>query len=114
MSEMMNQVHLDMLKEVIGDDLKEILQTFLDTAPTTVEQIQQAAASGSAEDLRLHSHTLKGSSSNVGATHLSKLSLVVENRAKMGEIASAAEEISQITVEMDKVVEYLHSYMASF
>lgn len=114
MSEMINQAHLDMLKEVIGDDLKEILQTFLDTAPSTVEQIQNAVSSRSAEDLRLHSHTLKGSSSNVGATHLSELSLIVENKAKAKEMENVSPDVDRIKAELANVVEFLQTYMNSF
>jgi len=90
MSEMINQAHLDMLKEVIGDDLKEIIETFLATAPEIVTHIQTAFNQGAADDLRLHAHTLKGSASNIGATQLSELSLVAENHAKSGDVKAAA------------------------
>lgn len=114
MSEMINNEHLGMLKEVIGDDLKEILQTFLDSAPDTLSQIQQAVSSGSAVDLRLHAHTLKGSSANVGATQLSELSLVVENMAKEENVDDAEAKVAEISTELNQVMDYLQNYITSF
>lgn len=114
MPERINQAHLDMLKEVIGDDLKEILQTFIQTAPQTVAQMEAAMNSGSTENLRLHAHTLKGSSANVGATRLSDLSLLVENRAKVGEMNEARPHVETILAETDAVLSFLQDYMDSF
>lgn len=114
MPERINQAHLDMLKEVIGDDLKEILQTFIETAPQIVADMQTALNNGSPDDLRLHAHTLKGSSANVGATRLSDLSLLVENRAKAGEMTEAAPHVETILAETDTVLNFLKAYMESF
>jgi len=106
--------NLEMLKEVIGDDLKEILQSFIDIAPDTLSQIQTAMASGDANNLRLHAHTLKGSAANIGATNLPGLSLLLENKGKEGITDGLQSEFDAVKLETQAVVTFLGDYINSF
>ncbi len=91
MSTVVDTANLEMLKEVIGDDLKEILQSFIDVAPDMVYQIEAALRNQDASSLQLHAHTLKGSSANVVAIHLPNLTLVLEKAGKAGNTTTELE-----------------------
>ncbi|KUJ74321.1 hypothetical protein AVO42_02615 [Thiomicrospira sp. XS5] len=106
--------NLEMLKEVIGDDLKDILKSFLEVAPSTLSDIKQAIENGDADGLRLHAHTLKGSSANIGATELPPLCLALENKGKDGITEGLTAELSAVEAENDKVSAFLQQYLDAF
>jgi|ACQI01.1.fsa_nt_gi HPt (histidine-containing phosphotransfer) domain-containing protein len=104
--------NLDMLKEIIGDDLKEILQAYLDSAPDLISKIDNALKSGNSEELRLHSHSLKGSSANIGANQLSGFSAGLEQMAKNQDLSSNADALfSSIETENSSVTLFLNNYI---
>ncbi|KDN95960.1 hypothetical protein EI16_06650 [Hydrogenovibrio marinus] len=100
-----------MLKEVIGEDLKEILEVFLQTAPGELAAIQQAFDQQDQAGLRLHSHTLKGSAANVGATGLSLQAKKVEDAVKANDLSSVGEDIQQIEETLSAVLQALQDYI---
>lgn len=106
--------NLDMLREVIGDDLKEILQSFIDIAPAALNDIHQAIAEENPAQLQLHAHTLKGSSANIGATQLPALALVLENAGKAGQTSGLENEVSQVNEESQRVLDFLTDYINRF
>ncbi len=89
MSDLLNIETLSTLKEVIGDDLNEIIDSFIELLPAQLTAIETAIRSGNASELRSQAHTLKGSSSNVGATALSALAYQLETFGKQGDTVSA-------------------------
>lgn len=102
MSNLLDMSILTTLKDVIGDDLNDIIDSFLELLPGQVSAIQQAIKDGDETSLRLHAHTLKGSASNVGANGLAEVSLRIETLAKQGDTQGASVHIaplSQIAAE---------------
>ncbi len=64
---------LDRLRKVTGDDtdfITEMIDTFLEDAPTLLETMQQSALQGNAAELRLAAHSLKSNSAEFGAEAL--------------------------------------------
>ncbi|BBP44330.1 Hpt domain-containing protein [Thiosulfativibrio zosterae] len=106
--------NLDMLREVIGDDLKEILQSFIDIAPDAMKNIKAAIATDNAANLRLHAHTLKGSSANIGATRLPNLALALENAGKAGQTKGLEAELAAVEKENQEVLNFLLNYIKQF
>lgn len=107
-----DQDNLNMLKEIIGDDLKEVLDAFLSTSPSLLEQIELSIASEDAAGVQLHSHTLKGSSANIGATELPNLCLELESAAKAGVVTPefAAMQV-KVREETQKVTAALEDFI---
>lgn len=104
--------NLNMLKELIGDDLKEILQAYLDSAPDLIGNIDHALSTTNQEQLRLHSHSLKGSSANIGAHNLSSYCAKLEQLAKNNDIGAEATSIfSTIKQENTIVEQFLQNFM---
>jgi CheY-like chemotaxis protein len=72
-----NTAFLDQMRELDPTGsmglTRKILQAFLESSASLQAQLDQALAAGDAEALRRSAHTLKSSSANVGAEHLSSL-----------------------------------------
>ncbi len=112
MSNPVDTDNLDMLKELIGDDLKEILQAYLDSAPDSVIKMDNALHAGDADQLRLHSHSLKGSSANIGAGPLSQICAQLEDMAKNNDISAQSNTLFQnIKNENTQVMQLLQNYI---
>lgn len=66
-----------------GDELlKQVIKTYLDNGGKLMETLEQAWSSGDLKAIRMTSHTLKSSSSQVGAHSLAELCRNVENEAR--------------------------------
>ena len=102
---------LEMLKEIIGDDLKEILLSFIETSVETLQQMKQALKDNNADNLKLHAHTLKGSSANIGATILPELSFKLENKGSEGIAQDLDTEILNVELELDNVNNFIKNYI---
>jgi len=111
MSQLLDIDTLNTLKDVIGDDLKEIIDSFLQLLPGQLDAIETSARSGDSANLRLHSHTLKGSAANVGAIKLSEISYMVESLAKNGEASKAGTHMSDLRMTANNTADALRRFM---
>ncbi|BBP44831.1 hypothetical protein THMIRHAS_02040 [Thiosulfatimonas sediminis] len=110
-----DQENLNMLREVIGDDLQEIIEAFLTTSPEILGQIKFSIELEDAAGVQLHSHTLKGSAANIGAQHLPALCAELEAKAKEGVVTPAfAQMYANIEVESQQVFNFLKEFLQSF
>lgn len=104
--------NLNMLKELIGDDLKEILDAYLQTAPDNINKLEQALTQADAEQVRMQAHSLKGSSANIGANDLSSLAAQLEQLGKNDDLNGNANDLfSQIRQENVLVSDFITNYM---
>ena len=83
------------LKDLGGDDdpglFFELIDLFLQDAPTRMEEIQRGLDQGDIRLLERAAHTLKSSSANIGALTLSELCRSMEERARHNENVGLAE-----------------------
>lgn len=114
MSDPVDTENLSQLKTLIGEDLKDILQTFLEIAPETLNGIKVAIIEEDANALRHQAHTLKGSSANIGATTLPALCLALENNGKEGITQGQEILLKQVENETDKVIRFLQHSINHF
>lgn len=84
------------LKEIMEDDYVSLLRTYLRNAPQLVEEVQSAAAKGDVESMVIPIHSLKSSSANVGAMHLSALAREVEQHAREGDLKAAKQALGTV------------------
>ncbi len=88
----MTHVDIEMLtelKELMEDEFKNLLQTYLDDSEKHVIQIQSAINAGDANDVRGSAHSLKGSSGNLGATQLAEFCRQLEFMGRDNELSAA-------------------------
>jgi signal transduction histidine kinase/CheY-like chemotaxis protein/HPt (histidine-containing phosphotransfer) domain-containing protein len=77
------------LKEIMEDDYLSLLQTYLSSAPELIAQVQEAIVRSDVAAMVIPLHSLKSSSANVGAMHLSELAREAEKKARLGDFAAA-------------------------
>lgn len=100
---------LIMLKDVMEADFDTLITTYIDDVSVRIPQLKVALDSQDHEALRRGAHSLKGSSSNLGAQPLADLCLEVETLAKQGHIEGIELLLQQIDAEFDQVKSQLEA-----
>jgi signal transduction histidine kinase/DNA-binding response OmpR family regulator len=98
------------LKEGFEQEFLELVNLFITSAPTALRDIKLAAEKPNAADLAMAAHTLKGSSSNFGASALRKICENLEQAALKGDMQCIPHLVELADKELSKLVEKLKSY----
>jgi len=106
--------NLNMLKDILGDELKDVLTIYMDNSPDNVLKLKDAIATNTLSTVQLEAHALKGSSANVGALKLSSICAELEQKAKNSDTESQAGLLSQIERENRAVIHALNDYIKTF
>jgi CheY-like chemotaxis protein/HPt (histidine-containing phosphotransfer) domain-containing protein len=92
-SPVLNPIQLDQIRslDTSGKNqlIHRILQAFLETTESYIQQIEQTLIHENAESLRQAAHALKSSSANIGAESLAKICKELEVYGKTGELSRA-------------------------
>jgi len=110
---------LEELERSIGDDpmfLRELVERYLEDAPSQLATIRAGVESGEAEQLNRAAHSLKANSASIGAAELADLSRDLESLTLPAttEAADLADPqigriVAAISVELDRVMTELDS-----
>jgi CheY-like chemotaxis protein len=94
----MDPAALQALTRAVGDEaiVEEISDLFLAEAGPRLAAMRTAAASGDAEGLRSHAHTLKGSASNVGAALVASVAGELEERCRGEDLEGVAAVLTRL------------------
>lgn len=101
---------LSSLKDSIADDMRLVMDHFLDQLPRDVEQINSACEAGDALALKHAAHSLKGASILIGALSLSHLCLKIETNARQDDLKSAQELLPKLHYIVDKTSSSLRAF----
>lgn len=91
------------------DPLIEFIDMFFADTPQVLQRLRQGLDAQNPNAVREAAHSLKGSSSNLGAEKLSHLCRDLESQSKSGVLTSAAELLAQIESEYAVVKEILEA-----
>ena len=103
---MLDHSALNILMEMVDNDptfLAEMIDTFLEDAPSLISDMQTAATSADVDSLRRAAHTLKSNSLTFGAVRLGDLSREIEERASRSQIGDIGELIDLVVEEYPAV-----------
>jgi len=98
------------LTEIAGGDAdfaQELIHLFIEDAAQHIAALGEAIARADAESVRKVGHTLKGSSSNIGAEPLRCAAYEVEMQGKAGDLVQATTSLAVIQREFDRLREAL-------
>lgn len=106
---MNDQVHidtatLDMLQDILDDGFAGLLDTYIDDSNQKIESLKEGLNEADSDKVRRSAHSLKGSSSNLGANPMAELCLCVEQRARDGSLDGLDDIVVQIEAEHRTVV----------
>ena len=103
---------LDELREVMGDEIRELIDAYLDDTARRLAELGEAVERDS-EALVQVAHTLKGSSANVGARRFSERCSELHLRAKQdGADPSLRDMVGTLDHEFARVRSALEAYRA--
>ncbi len=90
---------IENLRAINPDDdsfLKEIIGIFIEDTPARIAELRQARAAGDVTTFSRAAHSIKGSSSNLGAARLRTLAAHLEHESKSQPLAGLAEGIAEL------------------
>jgi two-component system sensor histidine kinase BarA len=85
------------------DFVDELVDTYLEDGERQVAALQAATGAGDVEALVRPAHSLKSSSLNVGALGLGELGRQLEEAARTGAVADAADRVAAISFGFEGV-----------
>jgi len=99
------------LQHVDGDRelLEEIIRVFTDESPRMIADLRRAFDAGDPRLVERQSHMLKGSSSNLGATAVSRSAADVEAKARAGDLPGARSKLENLEREVKALLAELES-----
>ncbi|MFC6520413.1 EAL domain-containing protein [Undibacterium arcticum] len=105
----LDRVVFDKLREILGPALQHAVRPFLEDVPAYLEQLEQAVCQRDAEAAGAAAHTIKGCSSNLGATSLTLCAKAVEDLALKQQIDDIRLLLPQLRSAFDEVAVLLGS-----
>ena len=103
---------LDELREMMGGEYTQLIRIYLEDSPKLVSQILAALSNQDSAALINPAHTLKSSSANLGAKHLSALALDMEKCAKAGDIQGPTQAAKHLIFEFEQVKTALNAVLS--
>ena len=101
--EALDQKKVAELLSLMGDDYPSVFNAFNESALKCLQQLSIAIEKLDIQNIERTSHTLKGSSANIGALQLSKLCDVIVSKARNADDDGYAELFDKVNKEYDKV-----------
>ena len=87
--------------------LAGILEIFFRDTPQQLDHLRQAIKRGNLSDVVRHSHSVKGSSRNLGANRLGDAVFVIEQQAKHGNANGLEEKMAVANAELERALKEL-------
>jgi HPt (histidine-containing phosphotransfer) domain-containing protein len=100
------------LGEILGEGLNELLAAYLHDAQPQLEKLRHAVASGDNRAIVAISHSLQGSSGNLGVRGVSALCQALEQEARHGTLTDAVASLHGIEQAFARAKEGLTTFMA--
>jgi HPt (histidine-containing phosphotransfer) domain-containing protein len=92
-----------------GDGMlfERLIASFFDSANAQIERLRDAVREGNPEGVERAAHALKGSSGNVGATHLAVYAETLERLGRGRALGEAGAMLRELDAEMERVSQAL-------
>jgi histidine phosphotransfer protein HptB len=90
--------------------VSELIDTFLDDAPSLLDSLRSTLASQDAEGFRRAAHSLKSNAATLGATALSASAKELEMVGKSGDLSGVGPRIDELQDEFLGVKQALKDY----
>ncbi len=109
----LDPARLEELQGLLGDGFEVVLTQWREQAVCLYEGLRRALEGSDLNAVVLASHSLKGSSGNIGASRLMDLCADLEAQAKAGELRDRDQQLARIEVEIQRVDAWLRQWPVS-
>lgn len=103
----MDQDMLAELQDIMGADFATLVESWRRDTRNRMNAIEQALEAGDATALRQTAHSLKGSSSNLGARCVVSVCIELEKLANLKDLAGAAAQLDTLRQAVDSAEQEL-------
>ena len=108
---------IENLRALSPDDgdvfLKEILTIFLEDTPARIAELHHYRTAGNAAAFMRAAHSIKGSSSNVGASELRAMAEQLEHHSRQQGVADVDEQVAALEAAYSRVKVTVETMLAS-
>jgi diguanylate cyclase (GGDEF)-like protein len=101
----------DKLRDILGATLPHAITPFLEDAPASLDELEQAVHGGDIETARARAHALQGLSGKLGATELARLAAQAEQLAIAHKVADIEPLLAQLRASYHDVAAFLHEQL---
>jgi len=108
MSVVLSESVLIELQEILGEDYQLFLQTFCEDTTNRLAKMHAALVNNDVSILKQESHSLKGSSSNLGAHCLFNACHDLEEYSKREDLAQLGDLVDAVQFQANQVIGLLH------
>ncbi len=102
-----DEAALSELREIMGDDFKLLIDTFIGDSKLRLLSIKNAIQAGDPDALRVAAHSFKGSALNLSAGNLTELCKKLEQMGRNNEMSQALEVLKHTEEEYRAVEDFL-------
>lgn len=102
------------LANILGsgpDGIDDLVDTFSQDGPETLDQMREAAQDGDMEALANASHKLKGEAGTFGARRLQALCKALELEARDGDVDAPTKRIDEVEAVLEQTLAALHEHV---
>ena len=96
MEEAIKMDALNELRNLMGDSLDDVLQTYIDYIPGQIDELSKAVANDDAENVFNLAHKMKSSSSSIGALGLAHVAEEMELIGRSGSTEGTPELLEKL------------------
>lgn len=98
-----NLESLQELKDIMEDDFTVLIETFISDGKEQINLLEVYIDAGDFTKIKAGAHTLKGSSSNIGANKLSEICFKLEKKGSDHDASDMVELLNQLRDEYENV-----------
>lgn len=109
-------IDLARIQETSDGDVEfeqELIEMYLEDALEHCRAIEESHSGGEAQMIRQAAHTLKGSSANIGASHIMKVAYEIEVAATQGNLDQVKELLPSMNDSLEKTTSAFQAYLDS-
>jgi HPt (histidine-containing phosphotransfer) domain-containing protein len=101
---LIDQKTFDELRRMVGEDfIHELLETFFESSPQLIAEMQAALEAGDAEAFRRAAHSMKSNSASFGALELAAQARQLETLGRDRNLDRAAPQLAELETSYHQV-----------
>lgn len=102
---------INTLRQVMEEDFGLLIDTFIQDSTDRITVLREVVESADGDAIRRAAHSFKGSSSNIGAPHLTNLCLALEKKAMANSLETNRDALVQNLAEIEQEFAAVHELL---
>ena len=99
----MNLKELALELDMEQDEIRELLEIFLESSESDIDKLQQALMKGDAKQVADAAHSIKGASANLGFNDIFSVAKSLEQKARENSLEGLTDEVLLIKDGLSKI-----------